>query len=63
MISWTPGVSQQGTYPITARVSDSLGGIATQTLDKIAKIARTGKTPIPQKVFFLWNGHLSRSKI
>jgi RHS repeat-associated protein len=36
LITWTPGVSQQGTHPITVRVSDSRGGFATQTFNLTA---------------------------
>lgn len=45
LISWTPGVSQQGTYPITVRVSDSLGGIATQTFNLIADNIANNRAP------------------
>ncbi|XHL99163.1 MAG: putative Ig domain-containing protein [Microcoleus anatoxicus] len=45
LISWTPGVSQQGTYPITVRVSDGLGGIATQTFNLIADNIASNRLP------------------
>ncbi|MEG5082027.1 putative Ig domain-containing protein [Microcoleus sp. AT8-B4] len=44
-ISWTPGVSQQGTYPITVRVSDGLGGIATQTFNLTADNIANNRPP------------------
>ncbi|MEG5045908.1 putative Ig domain-containing protein [Microcoleus sp. B4-C1] len=45
LISWTPGVSQQGTYPITVRVSDGLGGLATQTFNLIADNIANNRAP------------------
>ncbi|WP_442921765.1 putative Ig domain-containing protein [Microcoleus sp. ARI1-A5] len=33
LITWTPGVSQLLTHPIAVRVSDGLGGLATQTFN------------------------------
>ncbi|XHL98542.1 MAG: putative Ig domain-containing protein [Microcoleus anatoxicus] len=45
LISWTPGVSQQGTYPITVRVSDGLGGTATQTFNLIADNITNNRAP------------------
>ncbi|WP_363319763.1 putative Ig domain-containing protein [Microcoleus sp. PH2017_02_FOX_O_A] len=45
LISWTPGVSQQGTYPITIRVSDGLGGLATQTFNLIADNIANNRPP------------------
>ncbi|MFB8796667.1 MAG: putative Ig domain-containing protein [Microcoleus sp.] len=45
LISWTPGVSQQGTYPITVRISDSLGGIATQTFNLTADNIASNRQP------------------
>ncbi|AFZ10677.1 RHS repeat-associated core domain protein (plasmid) [Oscillatoria nigro-viridis PCC 7112] len=45
LISWTPGVSQQGTYPITVRVSDGLGGLATQTFNLIADNVASNRAP------------------
>ncbi|TAE40439.1 MAG: DUF4114 domain-containing protein [Oscillatoriales cyanobacterium] len=45
LISWTPGVSQQGTYPITVRVSDGLGGTATQTFNLTADNIANNRAP------------------
>jgi hypothetical protein len=45
LISWTPSVSQQGTYPITVRVSDGLGGIATQTFNLTADNVASNRAP------------------
>ncbi|MEG4312216.1 MULTISPECIES: putative Ig domain-containing protein [unclassified Microcoleus] len=45
LISWTPEVSQQGTYPITVRVSDGLGGIATQTFNLTADNVASNRAP------------------
>ncbi|MEG3928593.1 putative Ig domain-containing protein [Microcoleus sp. T3_D1] len=45
LISWTPEVSQQGTYPITVRVSDGLGGLATQTFNLTADNVASNRAP------------------
>ncbi|MCC3568788.1 MAG: DUF4114 domain-containing protein [Microcoleus sp. PH2017_31_RDM_U_A] len=45
LISWTPGISQQGTYPITVRVSDGLGGTATQTFNLTADNITNNRPP------------------